>query len=85
MKKCYVVETSPMAPWQLEGICEDGRYIHIKARGGVLRVRLNESASKLYSSKPVLIRELDDKIGVFDIIKSELGLEVIIIGEAWGE
>jgi len=86
--KCYVIETSPAVPWQLEGICEDGKYIYVRERGGVLKVRVNNSASELYRSKPVLIREVGNEYEdeeVLDIIKRELGRELIIVGEAWGK
>ncbi|WP_457751035.1 hypothetical protein [Thermococcus sp.] len=86
--KCYVVETSPAVPWQLEGICEDGRYIYVRERGGVLRVKLSRLASELYRSNPVLVREVGsayEEAEVLDIIERELGRELRIIGEAWGE
>ncbi|WP_148882752.1 hypothetical protein [Thermococcus aciditolerans] len=86
--KCYVVETSPAAPWQLEGICEDGKYIYIKERGGVLRVKLCRLASELHLSDPVLVRDVGSDYGeaeVLDVIERELGRELRIIGEAWSE
>lgn len=85
---CFVVETSPVAPWQLEGICTDGRYVYIRERHGRCRVHMTELASELYRSKPVLEFDVPEDWTNDEIIRhieKELGLLIFVVNEVWGD
>ncbi len=83
---CFLVETSPAAPWQVEGVCADGRFIYIRERRGRCTVRMAELASELYRSAPVLEFDVPENWTNDEIIRhieKELGLLLIVVNEAW--
>lgn len=84
--KVYLVETSPMAPYQFSGITELGDYVYIRHRGDRLTVLIASSLSSEPNTILAIKQELTpDFEELTEILHSQLNWEPIHLGIGWDE